>query len=204
MARKEGWKAKSWYDILAPEMFGSVNIGQTPVDDSKKLIGRTIESTLGDLTNDWSKQKVKMLFKVHDVAGKNAHTHFIGHRMAHDYMRSLIKRKTSKTDTNITAVTKDGYRMKVKPACFTVKQAHHPQIKAIRQVMHDIVIERAEKLNFSQFVQEIVLGKIASDIYKQVKSIYPLRRVEIVKTEVISTGKPAKMEEVQPEATVTG
>ena len=70
--------------------------------------------------------------------------------------------------------------------------------------MHDIVIERAKNLNFSQFVQEIVLGKVASDIYKQVKSIYPLRRVEIVKTEVISTGKPAKTEEVQPEAAVTG
>jgi len=203
MARKEGWKAKNWYDVLAPEMFGSVKIGQTPADDPKKLIGRTVESTLGNLTNDWSKQKVKMLFRVHDVVGKNAHTQFMGHMMAHDYMRSLIKRRTSKTDTNITAVTKDGYKVKVKPACFTVKRAHHPQIKAIRQVMHDVVAERAKTLNFSQFIHEVVLGKIASDIYKEVKPIYPLRRVEIVKTEVVSIGEPAKME-VQPEAAVAG
>jgi len=48
-----------------------------------------------------------------------------------------------------------------------------------------------------------VLGKIASDIYKEVKLIYPLRRVEIVKTDVISGGEVAKTE-VQPEAAVAG
>ncbi|MDI6888359.1 MAG: 30S ribosomal protein S3ae [Methanocellales archaeon] len=203
MARKEGWKAKNWYDVLAPEMFGSVNIGQTPADDPKKLIGRTVESTLGDLTNDWSKQKVKMLFRVHDVVGKGAHTQFIGHMMAQDYMRSLIKRRTSKIEVNIVAATKDGYTVRVKPVCFTVKRAHSPQIQAIKQVMHNTVVERAKKLSFSQFIQEVVLGKIASDIYKEVKPIYPLRRVEIVKTEVMSSGEVAKTE-VQPEAVAAG
>lgn len=184
-SRKDGWKAKRWYNVLAPEMFDRTNIGKTPADEPEKLIGRSIETTLGDLTNDWSKQKTKIIFKVSDVGTDNAYTKFIGHEMARDYMRSLIKRGTSKIDANVIATTKDGYKLKVKPSCFTIKRVRHQQIMAIRQIIHDVVTSRAEKLDFSQFIQEIVLGKVASDIYKGAKCICPIRKVEIGKTEVV-------------------
>ena len=183
--KKEGWKAKNWYNVIAPEMFGRASIGETPADEPEKLIGRVMETTLGDMIDDWSKQNTKMLFEIYDIGGDGAHTMFIGHEMTHDYMRSLVKRRTSKIDANILATTQNGYKVRVKPSCFTVRRARHPQIKTIRQMMHDIVISRAKKLDFVAFIQEIVLGKIASDIYKEAKDIYPLRRVEIGKTEVV-------------------
>ncbi|MCD5409534.1 MAG: 30S ribosomal protein S3ae [Methanocellales archaeon] len=184
-SRKDGWKAKRWYNVLAPEMFNRANIGKTPADEPEKLIGRVIETSLSDLTNDGSKQNTKIIFKISDVVAGDAHTKFIGHEMAQDYMRSLIKRGTSKIDANVIATTKDGYKLKVKPSCFTIKRVRHPQIRTIRQRMHDTVTSRAEKLDFSQFIQEIVLGKVASDIYKGAKDICPIRKAEIGKTEMI-------------------
>jgi small subunit ribosomal protein S3Ae len=52
--------------------------------------------------------------------------------------------------------------------------------------MNRIVQEKASSLNFDQFVQETVLGKIASDIYNEAKKIAPLRHVGIRKSKLIS------------------
>ncbi|RLG34478.1 30S ribosomal protein S3ae, partial [Methanosarcinales archaeon] len=47
---RDKWKAKQWYTVLAPKMFGEVKAGETVADEPSKLIGRRIEMTLGDLT----------------------------------------------------------------------------------------------------------------------------------------------------------
>ncbi|MDH5420043.1 MAG: 30S ribosomal protein S3ae, partial [Candidatus Bathyarchaeota archaeon] len=39
-------------------------------------------------------------------------------------------------------------------------------------------------LTFDQFVQELVLGKIASDVYNEAKKIAPLRHVGIRKSKL--------------------
>jgi small subunit ribosomal protein S3Ae len=51
--------------------------------------------------------------------------------------------------------------------------------------MDKIVKDRASTLTFDQFVQELVLGKIASDIYNESKKISPLRHVGVRKSKLI-------------------
>ncbi len=52
--------------------------------------------------------------------------------------------------------------------------------------MNTIVKNRASELNYEQFIEEAIMGKLSANIYRNAKSIYPLRRVEIRKTEVKS------------------
>lgn len=184
VAKTEGWKAKSWYNLVAPEMFGKANIGETVADVPEKLIGRVIEVTLGELTNDLSKQNIKLLLKVDSVGGDSAYTKFTGHQLTQDYLRSLIKRSTSNIETNVSVLTKDGYTVRVKPSCYTIKRARANQVKAIRSIMNSVITSRAREMNMEQFVQEIVTGKLSASIYHDVKPIYPLRRVEVRKTEI--------------------
>jgi small subunit ribosomal protein S3Ae len=184
VTKTEGWKAKQWYNLVAPEMFGKVNIGETVADVPEKLIGRVIEVTLGELTNDLSKQNIKLLLKVDSVGGDSAYTKFTGHQLTQDYLRSLIKRSTSNIETNVSALTKDGYTVRVKPSCYTIKRARANQVKAIRSIMNSVITSRAREMDMEQFVQEIVTGKLSASIYHDVKPIYPLRRVEVRKTEI--------------------
>jgi small subunit ribosomal protein S3Ae len=184
--KAEGWKAKKWFDVTAPDMFGRISIGSTPADEPSKLVGRVLDTTLGEITNDLSKQNVKMHFKIDNISDETAITKFIGHEMTRDYLRSLVKRRTSLVELNVLTTTKDGYKLRVKPMSFTVKRARSSQIKAIRDVMSDIVRIRANELNFDKFMHEVVLGKLALDIYKESKHIYPLRRVEIGKTKLLA------------------
>jgi len=184
VTKTDGWKAKQWYNLVAPEMFGKANIGETVADVPEKLIGRVIEVTLGELTNDLSKQNIKLVLKVDSVGGDSAYTKFTGHQLTQDYLRSLVKRSTSNIETNISVSTKDGYTIRVKPSCYTIKRARSNQVKAIRAVMNSVIAARAKEMDLEQFVQEVVTGKLSASIYHDVKPIYPLRRVEVRKTEI--------------------
>lgn len=186
-------KGKKWYVVVAPEMFGRTVVGEIPGDSPEKLLGRNIEITLGELTSDASKQHTKLIFQVKEVDGDTASTKFLGHRLSRDYLRSLVKRKTSKIDVISTVETRDGSKVGVKSSCFTVKRAKERQAKAIREIMKDVIESRASSLTLSQYIQEIVLGKLAADIYKDAKRVYPLRRVEIESTKVYQTGSSQSM-----------
>ncbi|MBL7117642.1 MAG: 30S ribosomal protein S3ae [Candidatus Syntrophoarchaeum sp.] len=196
MARKrpkDKWKAKEWYTVLAPKMFGDVKAGDSVADEPSKLIGRRVEMTLGDLTGKLIKSSnLKLVLEIDDVDHNMAYTKFIGHKVDNGYLRSLARKGVSKIDSNINVRTKDGEEMCVKSACFTLKKASGSQVKLIRKVMEEIIINRASSLELSKYVQEIILGKLSSDIYKAAKKVYPLRRVEITKTERCGGGNPAQ------------
>jgi small subunit ribosomal protein S3Ae len=206
MARKQqkkvdSWKEKKWYGIVAPEFLNRMQVGQTIASEPELIIDRIIETTVGEMTNDMSKNNIKMRFRIVRVNGDVAETTFLGHHLTSDYLRSIVKRQTSKIDAILTVRTADSYIVTIKPTCFTVKRARTSQIKAIRALMTRIVVRRAVKTNFEDLIQEIVTGKLSSAVYKQTKNIYPLRRVEIRKTEVVKT--PAQRRVPQQETTLT-
>jgi small subunit ribosomal protein S3Ae len=165
------------------------------------MIGRIMESTLGDITGDWAKQNIKMIFKVDEIGGNNAYTSFMGHEMTKDYMRSLVKRRTSKIDANLVVTSKDGYKLRLKPLVFTVKRARTSQIESIRKIMLEVVINRSKELTFNELVADVVNGKVSAEIYKATKNIYPLRRAEVAKSEVVSRPPVASAAAAAPAAT---
>lgn len=188
---KDKWTMKKWFNLIAPEYFGMSEIGYTPADDEKKVIDRTVEITLAELTNDYSNQNPykKLVFKVFRVAGENAYTKFHRFELTKDYLNSLTRRRTSKIEDIVDVKTSDGYVLRVKSVAFTVKRCQSSQKRSIRRVMNEIVRANVERSNFVQFLQESILGKIPAEIYRNAKKIYPLRRVEIRKIEVIKEPK---------------
>lgn len=199
MARKkvqrklDGWKSKEWFNIEAPVYLNRTIVGNTMAGDPSLLLGRNVETTVGELTNDMTKNNTKVILRINNVVGDTATTDLVGHELTTDYVRSIVKRQTSRIDANIEVKTKDGYVIRVKPTCFTIKRARSSQIKAIREVMIDIVKKRASETDFETFMQEAILGRLSAAIYRQAKFIYPLRRVEIRKThvEAMPTAAPA-------------
>jgi small subunit ribosomal protein S3Ae len=189
----DGWKSKEWFNIEAPVYLNRAIVGNTMAGDPSLLLGRNVETTVGELTNDMTKNNTKVILRINNVVGDIATTDLVGHELTTDYVRSIVKRQTSRIDANIEVKTRDGYVIRVKPTCFTIKRARSSQIKAIREVMIEIVKKRASESDFETFMQEAILGRLSAGIYRQAKFIYPLRRVEIRKTyvEVMPTAAPA-------------
>ena len=183
---KDKWRSKDWYSIMAPSYFGNTDLGSIPADDTSKLVGRVVDSTLYELTNDFAHQYLKMYFRVSSVEGKTAQTIFKGHEYSRDYLRSLVRRRTTRIDVLINITTKDGYQIRLAVCAFTLSRIRTTQEHAIRALMRRIVEEKSKALNFDQYVQEIVLGKIASDIYNEAKKVAPLRHVGIRKSKLVA------------------
>ncbi|RRJ31980.1 30S ribosomal protein S3ae [Halocatena pleomorpha] len=174
-------REKRWYTVFAPEQFDRAELGETVAREPEQLDGRTIETTLGALRNDASENNTKLTFKIRDVGSDSAYTEFIKHELTRDYLRSLVRRGSSKIGAFVTVLTADDYRIQVQPVAYTTKKADHSQEKAIRRQMTDIVETAAEERTFEEFIDGIVSGRLSGGIYNEAKTIYPLRRVEIQK-----------------------
>ena len=183
---RDKWRDKDWFTIVAPSYFGGTELGAVPSDDAPRLVGRVVDATLYDLTNDFAHQYLKMSFQVSEVEGKTARTIFKGHEYSRDYLRSLVRRKTTRIDTILSVVTKDGFHVRLAVCAFTLTRIRTTQEHAIRAIMKRIVEEKAKVLTFDQFVQEVVLGKIASDVYNEAKRVAPMRHAGIRKSKLVS------------------
>lgn len=188
-------RGKDWYTILTSEEFDRTELGKTPADEPENLEGRTIETTLGDITNDLSENNIKVRFQVDDVGSDSVYTRFIGHELTRDYVRSLVRRGTSKIDDNFVVRTSDDYRIRVQSVSFTAKKADDSQVKKIRRIMNAMVEESGENHTFEEFIDAMVSGRLSSAIYNTAKEIYPLRRVEIQKSKVEATPEEVYEEE---------
>jgi len=193
---RDKWRSKSWYMVMAPPYFGNVELGAVPADEPEKLVGRVIDSTLYDITNDFAHQYLKMYFQITEIDGKTAKTIFKGHEYSRDYLRSLVRRRTTKVDAMFSITTKDGYKLQVAISAFTLSRIRTSQEKLMRAIMERIIQAKASALTLDQFAQEIVLGKIASDIYNEAKKIAPLRHVGIRKSKLVLQPTQAPTPEV--------
>ena len=195
--------------IVAPPYFGNVELGAVPAEEENQLIGRVAEATLYDITGDFSHQYLKMFFQVNQIEGKTARTLFKGHEYSRDYLRSLVRRRTTKVDGLFNLTTKDGYKLRIAVSALTLSRIKTSQEKTIRKIMDKTIKEKAAALTLDQFVQEMVLGKIASDIYNESKAVAPLRHVGIRKSKLVGQpnlpgqappAAPLPEEEAEPEA----
>jgi small subunit ribosomal protein S3Ae len=187
-------QSKRWYTVLAPERFDRAELGETPAEDEEQLLDRTIQTTLGDL-REGGENNVKLTFQITDVGSDTAYTEFQRHELTRDYLRSLVRRGSSKIAAVMTVRTTDDYRVEIQPVAFTTKNADDSQQKAIRRTMMDIVQSAADERTMAEFVDSAIEGRLSSAIYSEAKQIYPLRRVEIQKTVIEAHPEEIEAEE---------
>jgi small subunit ribosomal protein S3Ae len=182
--RVEGWKAKSWYKVYTPDIFGKTFMGDTIANDPESVVGRIMQTTLGEIINDYSRQNVKMKFRVATVTGDAAYTEFVGHELTRDYLRSMVKRRTSRIDSHVPVLTKDGKTAELTVTCYTLTRANLSQTHAIRGILFARVQELTKEGDFNALLNGIVSGEISKELFKSVKPLFPIRRVEIIKSKV--------------------
>jgi len=191
---KDKWKAKAWYSILAPDMFNRQVVGETPAEDLARLQDRVAEVTVQDLTGDFAKMHIKLMFRVTDIRGSEAHTQFVGHDLTPDYIRRLTRRKRSRIDQVIDVSTRDGWRLRVKPLAITDRRIQAAKQGLLRNLMVGVVKDAASKNSIGDFVRQMISGDLAKAIATACKPIQPIQRVEIRKSEVVSIGEIAPYE----------
>ena len=196
---KDKWKAKEWYKIHAPRMFNEAEIGETPSADPEYLLGRTAEVTVQDLTGDFSKMHIKLKFKIVGVDGTDAKTAFVGHDLTSDYVRRLTRRRKTKTDHVVDIVTKDGFTYRIKTMSIAERRIQSSKEDGMRRIIGETLVQIGNEKTLAEIVKDIVSGDLAKDLARACRTVIPIRRIEIRKSEVLEMAEGVEPESIVPE-----
>lgn len=184
-SKKDKWRAKQWYRIYASDTFHKAQIGETLSANPTELMNRITEVTLNELTGELSKTHIKLKFKITELEGNEANTKFVGHQLTSDYIRRLTRRRRSKMDGVFDVITNDGYNVRIKPMAIAEKRIQSSQQRAIREKMGTIVESYSKSKTLSELLMDMVNGSLSAGLFRECKLIYPVKRIEIRKSEIL-------------------
>ncbi len=193
MARRKGrvkdkWREKRWITVYAPDSFNNVPIAYIPITDDKGAEGRVIEVTLYDiLKGDSSQHQYKIYFQIDKVNGDSATTIFKRFEYSKEFLRSLVRRGSSKINFIIDIKTKDGYIFRIKVIALTHRQLNTSRKHALRLIAKEVINNTIPDMTIAQFVQATCYSKINSDIMAAFKKVIRIRHVGLEKVKLIRT-----------------
>lgn len=183
---KERWKAKAWYKIHAPGMLNFAPVSETIANEPEAVHGRITKVSLQDITHDMRHKNILVKLQVNQARGYNLYTQYLGHQLTNDYIRLLTRRRHSKVDGIFDMTTKDDVRVRIKPMVITDKRIQTSQQRAIRTIMSKALNEFIPSHSLAELFQEINSGDLNRNLAKDIRTLYPTKRVEIRKLDVIS------------------
>ena len=195
MARRKGrvkdkWREKRWITVNAPDSFNNVPIAYVPITDDDNASGRVLEVTLYDiLKGDPSQHQYKIYFQIDKVDGDKASTIFKRFEYSKEFLRSLVRRGSSKINFIIDIKTKDGYIFRIKVIALTHRQLNTSRKHALRLIARDVLNKTVPDMTIEQFVQATCYSKINSDIMAAFKKVIRVRHVGLEKVKLIRTAE---------------
>ena len=187
---KDKWREKKWITVLAPDSFNNVPVAYVPITDEENAVGRVFEVTLFDiLKGDPSQHQYKMYFQLNKIQDDKATTIFKRYEYAKEFLRSLVRRGSSKINFIIDAKTKDGHIFRLKVLALTHRQLNTSRKHALRLIAKDVIEKTVPQMTIDQFVQATCYGKINSDIMAAAKKLIRMRHVGLEKVKLVRTAE---------------
>ena len=187
---KDKWKEKKWVTVLAPDAFNNIPIAYIPVTSDETAKGRVLEVTLFEiLKGDPSQHQYKLFFQVDKVNQEKATTIFKRYEYAKEFLRSLIRRGSSRINFILDAETKDGYIFRIKILALSHRELNTSRKHALRLIAKDVIEKTVRNMTLDQFVQASCYGKINSDIMAAAKKVIHLRHVGLEKVKLVRTAE---------------
>ena len=187
---KDKWKEKKWVTVLAPDAFNNIPIAYIPVTSDETAKGRVLEVTLFEiLKGDPSQHQYKLYFQVDKVNQEKATTIFKRYEYAKEFLRSLIRRGSSRINFILDVKTKDGYIFRIKMLALSHRELNTSRKHALRLIAKDVLEKTVRNMTLDQFVQASCYGKINSDIMAAAKKVIHLRHVGLEKVKLVRTAE---------------
>ena len=187
---KDKWKEKRWVTVLAPDSFNNIPIAYVPITSDKTAVGRVVEATLFDiLKGDPSQHQYKLFFQINKVTEEKATTVFKRYEYAKEFLRSLIRRGSSRINFVIDTKTKDGYVFRIKILTLSHRELNTSRKHALRLEAKKQIERIVPQMTIDEFVQAACYGKINSDIMAATKKIIRVRHVGLEKVKLLRTSE---------------
>lgn len=178
-------KGKQWFTILSPKYFGENEIGKTVAAIPNNLVGKTVNVSAVELTNDINKYYLKFKFKITSVNSDKAFTQFFGSECMQDYISRMVLHRVRRIDSIQDLTTTDKMKIRVKGLTIVSKKVKSSITLKIREFVSDLIKKQVEESTLEEFLQKMLSNEIKNKILREGRRIYPIRNFEIRKTEII-------------------
>ena len=184
--------AKKTFEIVAENIFKGRVIGETIANNEKSVIGRNLEISVADITGDYKHENYRLWFKILRVDGSQAYSTFIKEALRRDYVRSIVRRRTSRVDCLTKAITKDGHELNYFTIAITTRRVRKSKESAIRRIINEKMSEIIPTLTIDELVISSIFREpinIEKKLRKEANKIAPIQIIEPLKIQVTSFPK---------------
>ena len=153
-------------------------------------MGRVVEVTLFDiLKGDPSQHQYKLFFQINKVSEDKATTIFKRYEYSKEFLRSLIRRGSSRINFIIDTKTKDGYSFRIKVLTLSHRELNTSRKHALRLEAKKQIEKIVPQMTIDEFAQAACYGRINGDIMAATKKIIRVRHVGLEKVKLLRTSE---------------
>ena len=139
-----------------------------------------------------------MIFKILSCQGTKCSTEFLGHSLSDDYIRRMVRRRKERIDIIHEVNASDKSKMVLKVVIVTDGKLNASKRVEIRNSVLSFLDEKSSGMTYGDLAKYVVGDDIYNDIINATKDIYPIRKIELRKSVLVThenTGNAVNTEE---------
>ncbi|MBT4823829.1 hypothetical protein HN695_03420 [Candidatus Woesearchaeota archaeon] len=171
----QSWKKKKWIPILSEKIYDNSIIGETPVEDPTKIIGRSTNVNMMSVSGDMKKQNISIMYKIHNHKENKFYAVPIGYKTSPAYIKRLVRRGRDRIDASFLVKTKDDIVVRVKVILLTKALVYRSSRSQLKKLLEYECGEHSVKLDFYQFFNDVLNNRFQNKTRSMLSKVYPLR-----------------------------
>ncbi len=168
---------KKWFTVIAPDKLNKKEIGDIPANEPNFLLGRTVETTFGQISGNRRDVFNKIVLKINKVQGETANTEVKKFFVADSYIQSLHRRKKQRVLVVFHAKTKDEKELKFKIYILSKNKITRSVCAAIQKETISEIEALCAKTNAEDILSLEGPKQISNLLKGKLKKIYPCTAV---------------------------
>lgn len=190
---------KGWAKVVALKPFNEQFIGEAFVANEQDAIGRKINISLMNLTNDPKRQNININFEITKKHADGFGAEITGYSLVSSSIKRFIRRNCNRIDGSYLFKTADNKKVRIKPLILTRSLAKGSVLRAIRKAAREFLSDAIGKSTYEKFINDVLHYNVQKNLKSHIKKIYPLRICEIKVIKVEKERKSKGLEEKAPE-----
>lgn len=180
---------KKWYQITGTKLFNDALIGETYLSTPEEGVGKKIIVNLSQLINDVQKQNVNIEFQIINAEKDFLRTKLVNYFIMPAALRKVARRDKDKIEASFIAKNKNDEDVRIKVVLLAKKKISRSISAKLQRVAKAFILQTVKSMTYDQFINELIIRKLQSELGKELKITYPLSYYEIYCAELIPAPK---------------
>ncbi|MBR9690326.1 hypothetical protein GOV08_01440 [Candidatus Woesearchaeota archaeon] len=172
-------KKKTWIPIIAPKLFREQIIGETPVIETSKAVGKIVSSNMMTLTGNIRKQSITAKLLITEVKEGKAYSKLVRYEISPPSIKRQVRRRRDRIDDSLVYKTSDGVKVRLKPFLLTRSLSKSSVRTEIRKRVKVFLFKKVSQITYDSLIESIINNKLQREMKESLSKVFPIRNADI-------------------------